>query len=267
MKKFWNMYRAEGQLNTGIIDLYGEISDVSWWGDEVTPKLFAEELNALGDIFELEIHINSPGGDVFAGMTIYNIIKRKGVLTTVYVDGLAASIASVIAMAGDEIIVPENATLMIHKAWTMMSGNADDLRKQAEELDRIDGQIADIYAGKCGKKAEDMLALMEAETWMTGAEAKELGLATRLEAKKEIAACMTAEIAARYGRTPEGVILKDPSNGDESQPVEENKDTKPENADDAEEPVSEYDDWRGRFADMRRKIFETYEEEIRNEHF
>ena len=103
-KKFWNFKAIDN--TTGELTLYGEISNETWYGDEVTPKEFKAGLESLGDIETLNIYINSPGGDVFAGQTIYSILKRHNAHKNIYVDGLAASIASVIAMAGSTILVP-----------------------------------------------------------------------------------------------------------------------------------------------------------------
>ena len=174
MKKFWNFINKG---KTGELMLYGEISSVTWYGDEVTPKNFKADLDALGDIDTLNIYINSPGGDVFAGQSIYSMLTRHKAKKTVYVDGLAASISSVIAMAGDVIKMPKNAMMMIHNAWTIAAGNKDDLRKIAEDMEKIDETIVGVYAAKTGKSEEDIKALMDAETWMGADEAVELGFA------------------------------------------------------------------------------------------
>ena len=177
MHKFWE-FKALGDV--GELFLYGEISDVSWFGDEVTPAQFQKDLAALGDISALNVYINSPGGDIFAGFSIYNIWQRHKAEKTVHVDGLAASAASVVAMAGDVIKMPENATMMIHNAWTYTSGGAEELRRTADELERLNGQIADIYAARTGKDKDEIAAMMSAETWMSGKEAKEAGFADEL---------------------------------------------------------------------------------------
>ena len=134
-KRFWNFKALDEK--TGELTLYGEISNETWWGDEVTPKEFKSDLDNLGEIDTLNIYINSPGGDVFAGQTIYSILKRHKAHKNVYIDGLAASIASVIAMAGNTIFMPKNAMMMIHNPWTVGMGNADEFRKLAEDLDKI----------------------------------------------------------------------------------------------------------------------------------
>ena len=156
MNKFWE-FKALG--NAGELFLYGEISDTSWWGDEITPAQFQKELAALGDISTLDVYINSPGGDIFAGFSLYNILNRHPAAKTVHIDGLAASAASVVAMAGDTIKMPANATMMIHNAWTYASGGAEDLRKTADELDRINDIQKSVLeqAGRLVKKGGRMV--------------------------------------------------------------------------------------------------------------
>ena len=239
MHKFWE-FKALGDV--GELFLYGEISDVSWFGDEVTPAQFQKDLAALGDISALNVYINSPGGDIFAGFSIYNILQRHKAEKTVHVDGLAASAASVVAMAGDVIKMPENATMMIHNAWTYTSGGAEELRRTADELERLNGQIADIYAARTGKDKDEIAAMMSAETWMSGQEAKEAGFADELIENKKVAACANADkYFARYKHAPD---IKEPDNGGEIQPT-----TDTTNAALAEQ--------RERFKAMRLKILEV----------
>lgn len=237
MNKFWE-FKALG--NTGELFLYGEISDTCWFGEEVTPAQFQSELTALGNISGLEVYINSPGGDAFAGFAIYNILKRHTAHITAHIDGLAASAASVVAMAADKIIMPKNATLMIHKAWTMTAGDSAHLLSVAAELERVDGQMAQLYADRTGKSTDEIEALMEAETWMNGTEAFDMGFIDEVEENKKIAALAAPEVMARYkhppvhtnsldvpGHTFEATPLacprveKGPCNGEETQPVED----------------------------------------------
>ena len=214
MGKFWDFsMQASG---AGALTLYGEISDTSWFGDEVTPAAFLKDLEALGEIGALDVYINSPGGDVFAGYAIYNILRRHPARVTVHVDGLAASAASVVAMAGDRIVMPAASMMMVHRAWTLACGDAARLLDIAAELERVDGQLAQIYADRTGKAIEDIKALMAAETWMTGAEALALGFCDEVEPNKRIAALCGPEALARYKHPPEL-----PSDGGESQPVED----------------------------------------------
>lgn len=220
-KKFWNM---SVEQNIGHVDLFGEISDVSWWGDEVTPSMFKADLDDMGDISDLSIHINSGGGDVFAGFAIYNMLARHKAHKTVYIEGLAASIASLIAMAGDEIIMPENSMMMIHNAWAGIAGNADELRKMADELDKVDGILRMTYVNKTGLEEDEIKDMMANETWFTAYEALDKGFATAVEAPVSMAACLDKKMVDRYHHVPENLIEEeveeDLNNRGESEPVE-----------------------------------------------
>lgn len=205
-KKFWN-FKALNE-GTGELLLYGEISDATWWGDEVTPKQFKEDLDALGDITALNVYINSPGGDVFAGQAIHSMLKRHSATITVYVDGLAASIASVIAEAGDKVIMPSNAMFMVHNPWTYGMGNADDFRKLADDLDKIAESMIAAYLSKAKDLDRDKLVeIMNAETWLTAQEAIEYGFADELEDAKDYAASLTGRFLNLYDNTPEDLPL------------------------------------------------------------
>ena len=154
----------------------GDIVDSDWdkWNDtDSCPSDVLEALNGLtGD---LDIYINSGGGSVFSGMSIYNILSRYKGNKTVYVDGLAGSIASVIAMAGDKIIMPKNSFLMIHKPLCMVGGNANDFRKMADTLDTIEQGIINVYATKLkdGANIDDIKSMVNNETWLTGEQAQQ----------------------------------------------------------------------------------------------
>jgi ClpP class serine protease len=118
------------------------------------------------------------------------MLKRHSATKTVYIDGLAASIASVIAMAGDKIIMPKNAMMMIHKCWTIALGNADDMRKMADDMDKIDESIIAAYVEKTGMETDDIIELMTDETWMTAQDALDYGFADEIEESKQVAASM-----------------------------------------------------------------------------
>lgn len=150
--------------------LYDEIG---YWG--VTAKDFAGVLAGI-TAPSITVRINSPGGDVFDGLAMYNSLKSHPATINTVVDGLAASAASFIMLAGDTVTMAENSLVMIHKAWAMGIGNADDMTALAGVLDKIDGQIASMYAARNGKTVDENLAAMAAETWMTSAEAKDFGL-------------------------------------------------------------------------------------------
>lgn len=182
MSKFWKWSNAVESTDSELI-LEGEISDFTWWGDEVTPKEFRDELKKHTG--NLTVSVNSPGGDVFAGVSIYNALREFDGEVTVRVDGIAASIASVIAMAGDKIIMAPGSMMMIHKPWTLAIGDANELDKVKEVLNGIEKSIVPIYASRTGKSAEEIQDLLDAETWMTAEQAVEMGFADDLiEAKK-----------------------------------------------------------------------------------
>lgn len=157
-----------------------------WWTDGgMTAKRFDEELKALGDIETLTVRINSPGGDVWDGMSIYNQLISFDAKVNVIVDGMAASAASFIAMAGETVEAYELSQLMIHDAWTIVAGNAQDFAEWAQVLDKVDGQIASAYASKSGREAAEFRELMDTDTYLTAAEAMELGLVDGIITKKE----------------------------------------------------------------------------------
>ncbi len=146
----------------------------------------AQALKDIGRVDELTVRINSPGGSVYEGMAIYNLLKNHQANIAVEIDGIAASIASVIAQAGDTIRIAENALMMIHEASVIVWGTSGDLRKEADVLDTIDGQIADVYAARSGRDVAEFVDLMAAETWFTGSEAVEAGLATEISGNKQV---------------------------------------------------------------------------------
>jgi ATP-dependent Clp protease protease subunit len=200
-RKFWNFIKKDA--SSGELQLYGEIADSTWWGDEVTPKDFKADLDALGDISTLDVYINSPGGDVFAGQAIYSMLKRCKSQVNVYVDGLAASSASLVAMAGDKITMPENAMMMIHNAWTIVQGNANDLRKQAEAMDKVDASIKTAYLAKAPDLTDSKLTeMMDAETWLSAQDAVDLGLADEIEDAKDYAASLRGRLFDSYRHVP-----------------------------------------------------------------
>jgi len=189
-RKFWEFRAQADNPKVGELLLYGEISEASWWGDEVTPRQFREELEALGNIEELRVYINSPGGDVFAGQAILSMLRRHGARKVVYVDGIAASAASIVAMAGDVVRMPRNAMMMIHNVWTIVAGDANELREVADALDRITESVVAAYQEKTGLDADEIRRMMDVETWMTAEEAVEKGFADEIEDTRAVAASL-----------------------------------------------------------------------------
>ena len=175
MSKFWKLKNLVDSSGSTLI-LDGPISSETWWGDEVTPQLFRDELKKITSN-KLTVQINSPGGDVWAGVSIYDALKDLDAEVTVKVSGLAASIASVIAMAGDKIIMTPGSTMMIHRASMIAMGNTDDMQKAIEMLKTVEEGIENIYVDRTGQTKEAVKDMMEAETWMSAEKAVELGFA------------------------------------------------------------------------------------------
>jgi ATP-dependent Clp protease protease subunit len=179
--KRWYDFRA--QAKGAEIIIYDEIGAFG-----IPAKAFLDELKALGPVPELTLRINSPGGSVFDGVAIYNALKRHEARVTVWIDGIAASIASVIAMAGDEVVMPENAMLMLHDPSALVIGTAADMRAMAEALDKMKAGMVAAYRDKSGRDDAEIEALMAAETWLSADEAVSLGVADRVEAPVRMAA-------------------------------------------------------------------------------
>ena len=195
------------------LHFYGEIVSDEWekWSDlDTCPEDVLNYLSKIENSKELDIYINSGGGSVFAGLGIYNILKRHKGRKTVYVDGLAGSIASIIAMVGDEIIVPSNSFLMIHKPLCGVCGNANDMREMADTLDRIEEGLINTYKTKLKDNVdiETIKAMVNAETWLTGEEASKYFNITVTEANKMIAKVDT-NLLNSYKNVPENLKTKD----------------------------------------------------------
>jgi ATP-dependent Clp protease, protease subunit len=189
--------------------IYGDIiNNTGWkWDDsDVMPDDVKNLLEDIKDKNELNIYINSGGGSVFAGLAIYNMLKRSKAHKTVYVDGVAASIASVIALAGDKVVIPSNAFMMIHSPWTVSMGNAKDLRKMADDLDAIESGIMKVYEENLaeGVDIEEIKEMVKAETWLDGEEAAKY-FNIELANSKEVAACASG-FFDKYNKTPNKVV-------------------------------------------------------------
>lgn len=198
-EKFWTMVKNE-KKNSGELTIYGYISETDWWDEDVTPKAFNEDLKQLGDVDEIIVRINSGGGSVFAGVAIHSMLKRHPAKVKVYVDGWAASIATIIAMAGDKIVMSQGSTMMIHNPSSGVWGEAKDLRKQADVLDSIRDSLIEIYHNRTGKTKESVGELLNAETWFTAQEAVEYGFADEVEDSLPVVACMRAGKAIFNGQ-------------------------------------------------------------------
>lgn len=207
MKKMKPFFRA-ALRDSGVYELliYEEIGSNWWTGEGVTVKDLKASLDSAGQFSRIAMRINSPGGDVFEGVAILNMLRAQGKPVDVFVDGLAASAASIIAMAGDTITMGSGAMMMIHNAWGGCIGNAAEMEKMLASLTAIDASIVQIYAGRTGMKPKEAKALMDAETWMTAADCISNGFATALapEANQEaLAMARSFKALSRFAKVPE----------------------------------------------------------------
>ena len=172
-RAFWNWVR--NQDGSRILTIDGVIAEESWFDDDVTPKLFREQLNAgNGDIV---LYVNSPGGDCVAASQIYTMLMEYKGRVTVKIDGIAASAASVIAMAGTEVLMAPTALLMVHNPLTVAIGDTEEMQKAIDMLDEVKESIITAYELKTGMSRAKLAHLMDAETWMNAQKAIELGFA------------------------------------------------------------------------------------------
>ena len=212
--KSWYTIRA--RASGAEVLIYDEIGAYG-----VSAKGFLAELGALPDDAPIDLRLNSPGGSVFDAVAIYNALTRHAGTITVWIDGIAASAASYIAMAGDEIVMPENAFLMIHDPSGIVMGTAADMRDMAGTLDKIAASMTRGYAAKSGKPEAQIAALMASETWFDASDALDLGLATRMAEPVRIAASFDI---ARFRNAPpalaELVDAEGPAMGDDIVPDE-----------------------------------------------
>lgn len=202
MSRHGNPPEIRAQDGVTEILLYDEIG---FFG--IGAEQFVRDIGNI-DADEIRVRINSPGGSVFDGVSIFNAIKRHPANVTTHIDGLAASIASVIAMAGDRVVMSENGFLMIHDPWSIVIGNAEDMRREAGLLDKVsDGSIVRAYTDKSGMSADEARMLMKDETWFTSEEALDAGLVDEVSESANIEASFNLSI---FSKVPDG--LRDASN-------------------------------------------------------
>jgi len=193
---------SDPQSTEAELLIYGDIG-ADWYGDGITAESITNDIAQL-DVETLNVRINSGGGLVFEGVAIYNAIARCSANVIVHIDGIAASIASVIAMAGDEIKIAEGAHIMIHKPWSMAMGDSTSLRKEADILDKLESGIIDLYAARTGSKRADLETWIDAETWFTGQEAVTAGFADEMvPAKKKPA---NSAMLNLFRNTPQNLL-------------------------------------------------------------
>lgn len=175
-ERFWNLRSAEdSESGEPEIEFYGPISEYSWFGDEITPKLFKDDLEKHGGGGPVTIRIHSPGGDVFAASAIRAMIVDYPGRVTTRIDGLCASAATYVAMAGDHVVMQDSAFFMIHDPWTITIGGVEELKTTINFLKTIKNGIVETYQNKTHLEAEELERMMSNETWMTARQAQEKG--------------------------------------------------------------------------------------------
>ena len=212
MKVFWKIKAlAAGEAEILLYEFIGE----DFFGKGMSAKRFAEDLKSLGELNKIIVRINSPGGDVFDGVAIYNTLLNHKAKVNTFIDGLAASIASVIALAGDAVTIADNAMFMMHNPWTIAIGDAREMEKVAETLDKIRESLVVTYSKRSGKDAKAIIKLLDAETWLTGQEAVDEGFADKVSEAKAVAA--NFKMVAKYKHAPAALLEEKP----EPAPIDE----------------------------------------------
>jgi ATP-dependent protease ClpP protease subunit len=178
--KIINQYiTAKSDGNIGEIYIWGDITSMKWWDEDVTPQDIKKALNEMGDVTKVKVSVNSYGGECDAGILIYNILddyrKRKNISIDVTIDGVAASMGGVIAMVGDKVTMHDNAILMLHKPIGAICGNSDEMRKQADVLDKYEQRLINIFMSRFKGTEDELKEIISAETWYLADEAKERG--------------------------------------------------------------------------------------------
>lgn len=176
MKNKFYSFENVNETNADLY-IYGDIVFYEWDESDVTAFGLKKELEELGDISELNVHINSLGGSTYQALTIYNLLKQHKAKVNIYIDGIAASAASIIAMAGDKVLMPKTSMMMIHNCWTWATGNAKDLRKTADDMDKIAVAYKAAYLSKINIDEEKLDELLEEESYLTADECVEMGFA------------------------------------------------------------------------------------------
>jgi ATP-dependent Clp protease, protease subunit len=190
----WNLTKTE--KDKAQVTIYGPIKDFSsWFGGGVSPQKVMQDLDELANAKELTIRINSGGGSAFAGMAIFELLRSHGGNITVRIDGVAASAASVIAMAGDKIIMGTGAMMMVHNPWSEVRGESKQLRQAADLLDRAGESLINVYQARTGKSREELKAMMDNTTWMTAEEAVAAGFADEVDKKFKVSASIQGDSA------------------------------------------------------------------------
>jgi ATP-dependent Clp protease protease subunit len=219
IKRMFAATKKQDSLELMIYDYIG----ADWMGNGVTAKDVASKIKDAGDIKQITVRVNSPGGNVFEGSAIYSLLAQHPAKVVCYVDGVAASAAFTIAMAADEIYCSESSLMMCHNAWGASMGSADDMRQMADLLDKTSMMMCEIYAKRSGQDVGAMKSIMDAETWMTAAEAVKMGFATATieredDGDEELAASFDL---SHFAKVPEKLKVRSEKPEEKPEPVEE----------------------------------------------
>lgn len=196
----WYEIKASVAEDTDEIYIYDEIGG---WG--IQAKEFIDDLNQI-TAKKIDLRLNTPGGSVFDGNAMYNALKRHSATITTYIDGLAASMGSIIALAGDKVHMADNAIYMIHNPWTLAFGESADFRKTADTLDKLKSSMVRIYSEKTGMSEDEVIRLMDEETWYTADEARESGFVDDIQEGLKVAACFDSTKFKAFKNTPQSLI-------------------------------------------------------------
>lgn len=226
-KTYYSLFQSG---KSAVLNIFGDITSFPWFEGDISNIMLSKKLEELEDVDVIDVYINSYGGEVAEGLAIYNALKRHKAKIRTHVDGFACSIASVIFMAGDERIMPSTSCLMIHNPWTYVAGNANELRKQADDLDTIGECSINAYMDCVNITIEELKELLDQEKWLSPSESLEKGFATSLEKEDD------EEHASQSVKSKVISMLLDSNEDDENNPDEE-----PENGDDTDEDTENTD--------------------------
>ena len=215
MKPWYEIQNADSSTKErhAAIWVYEEIGE-NFWGEGLTAKQFVKDLSAL-DVDTIDLHVNSPGGNVFDGQAIFNALRQHPAVVNSYIDGLAASIASVVALAGDHVVMASNALFMFHDPFGMAMGDAAEMRQFADVLDKIGGSIAEVYVAKTGSEEADIRAAMSAETWLNADEAMAQGFVDEVASSVKVAAHFDL---SRFHNAPTAALAIDTTDDPTAEP-------------------------------------------------
>lgn len=234
MRKYYSL-ATNTEKKAAILNIFGDISSKPYFESDVSYKSLSSELAGMGDVERIDVFISSYGGEVGEGLAIYNALKRHPAQVTTYCDGFACSIASVIFMAGDKRVMGNPSRLMIHDAWTSVYGaNADELRKQADDLDNVTAASVKAYMNRINIEEDKLREMMKAETWLTEEEALEMGFATDIDEVEQ------TDVVAQSAKKHLFAMLAKAMQADEDEDeTEDNDEEAPETPEDAPEDEPE----------------------------